>query len=209
MSKLDTLMRIKSLGIVAVVRGKNSKEALEYSKACVEGGVNILEITFTVPNAIDVLKELERELTEDTLLGAGTVLDSTTARLAIMNGAKFIVSPSFDEEVAKLCNLYQVPYMPGCMTPTEITNALKFGVDVIKIFPGSAFGPDYFKAIHGPLPHVNLMPTGGVDAGNVGEWIKNGAFAVGAGSSLVKGTKEEIIEKCKLFIKNIEGARAK
>ncbi|RVU55095.1 bifunctional 2-keto-4-hydroxyglutarate aldolase/2-keto-3-deoxy-6-phosphogluconate aldolase [Anaerosphaera multitolerans] len=208
MSKFETLERIKELGIVAVIRGKDANEALEYSRACVEGGVNVLEITFTVPNAVDVLKELNYNLKDNALLGAGTVLDPITARLAIMNGAKFIVSPSFDEEVAKLCNLYQVPYMPGCMTPTEITNALKFGVDVIKVFPGSAFGPRYFKDIHGPLPNVNLMPTGGVNVENVSEWIKNGAFAVGVGSSLVKGSREEIIEKAEKFIKNIKEARA-
>lgn len=208
MSKLDTLSRIRDLGIVAVIRGKNVEEAIEYSRACIEGGVNILEITFTVPNAVDVLKRLNEEL-DDVLLGAGTVLDSTTARLAIMNGAKFIVSPSFDEEVAKLCNLYQVPYMPGCMTPTEMTNALKFGVDVIKVFPGSAFGPDYIKAVHGPLPYVNLMPTGGVDVDNVAEWIQKGAYAVGAGSSLVKGSREEIIEKAEKFVKRIKEAKDK
>lgn len=208
MSKLDTLSRIRDLGIVAVIRGKNVEEAIEYSRACIEGGVDILEITFTVPNAVDVLKRLNEDL-DDVLLGAGTVLDTTTARLAIMNGAKFIVSPSFDEEVAKLCNLYQVPYMPGCMTPTEMTSALKFGVDVIKVFPGSAFGPDYIKAIHGPLPYVNLMPTGGVDVDNVAEWIQKGAYAVGAGSSLVKGSREEIVEKAEKFVKRIKEAKDK
>lgn len=207
MSKIETLSKIKELGIVAVIRGKDVEEALGFSKACVEGGVDVLEITFTVPRAEEVLKRLQDELPETALIGAGTVLDPVTARIAIMNGAKFIVSPSFDKEVAMLCNLYQVPYMPGCMTPTEITEALKYGVDVIKIFPGSAFGPKYFKAIHGPLPHVNLMPTGGVDADNVAEWIENGAYAVGAGSSLVKGTSEEIIEKAKTFVKNIKEAR--
>ena len=208
MSKLDTLSRIRDLGIVAVIRGKNVEEAIEYSRACIEGGVDILEITFTVPNAVDVLKRLNEDL-DDVLLGAGTVLDTTTARLAIMNGAKFIVSPTFDEEVAKLCNLYQVPYMPGCMTPTEMTTALKFGVDVIKVFPGSAFGPDYIKAIHGPLPYVNLMPTGGVDVDNVAEWIQKGAYAVGAGSSLVKGSREEIVEKAEKFVKRIKEAKDK
>lgn len=207
MSKIDTLKRIKDLGIVAVIRGKDSEEALEFSKACVEGGVNILEITFTVPNAIDVLVKLQSELGDSALLGAGTVLDPVTARLAIMNGAKFIVSPAFDKEVAKLCNLYQIPYMPGCMTPTEMTEAAKYGVDVIKAFPGSAFGPKFIKDVHGPLPQLNIMPTGGVSVDNVADWIKNGAYAVGVGSALVKGSKEEIIEKAKAFLKNIEGAK--
>ena len=206
MNKLEVLKRVHELGIVAVIRGKNKEEALNYAKACVEGGVDILEVTFTVPGAIDVLKELNEEV-KDALLGAGTVLDPVTARLAIMNGANFIVSPSFDKEVAKICNLYGVPYMPGCMTPTEMTEALKYGVDIIKVFPGSAFGPSYFGAIHGPLPHVNLMPTGGVDIDNVGEWIKKGAYAVGVGSKLVKGSKEEIVEKARKFLNNIKEAK--
>lgn len=206
MSKIDTLLKIKEVGIVAVIRGKDKEEALRFSKACVDGGVSVLEITFTVPDAIDVLKNLRDNL-EGALIGAGTVLDVTTARLAIMNGAKFIVSPAFDKEVAMLCNLYQIPYMPGCMTPTEITEALKYGVDVIKVFPGSAFGADYFKAIHGPLPHVNLMPTGGVDVDNVKDWINKGAYAVGVGSSLVKGSSEDIIKKANEFVKNIKEAR--
>ncbi|CEM61096.1 bifunctional 4-hydroxy-2-oxoglutarate aldolase/2-dehydro-3-deoxy-phosphogluconate aldolase [Treponema phagedenis] len=207
MSKAETLLKIKENGIVAVIRGKDKEEALRFSKACIDGGVKILEITFTVPDAIGVLKSLHDKLDTDAVLGAGTVLDATTARFAIMNGARFVVSPAFDKEVAMLCNLYQVPYMPGCMTPTEIVEALKYGADVIKIFPGSAFGPSYFSAIHGPLPQANLMPTGGVSVDNVGEWIKNGAFAVGAGSALVKGSSEEIIERAKAFIKNIKEAR--
>lgn len=207
MNKLQTLNYIHEKGIVAVIRGKDKQEALRFSKACADGGVNILEITFTVPNAIDVMKSLIEELGNSVLIGAGTVLDEVTARLAIMEGAKFIVSPAFDEKVARLCNLYQIPYMPGCMTPTEITRALEFGVDVIKVFPGSAFGPSYFGALKGPLPYVNLMPTGGVDIDNVDEWIKQGAYAVGVGGQLVKGSSEEIIEKAKKFVQKIEEAR--
>lgn len=207
MEKYEVINRVKELGIVAVIRGKDKEEALRFSKACVKGGVDILEITFTVPNAIDVLKSLEEELGDTALLGAGTVLDPITARLAILNGAKFIVSPAFDREVAELCNLYKIPYMPGCITLTEIVEAMKIGCDVIKVFPGSLVGPGYFGAVHGPIPNVNLMPTGGVDVNNVGEWIKKGAFAVGVGSQLVKGSDEEIIAKAQEFLKNIKEAR--
>lgn len=207
MEKYEVLNKVHELGIVAVIRGRDKEEAINFSKACVKGGVNILEITFTVPDALDVMKAIREEIGDKALLGAGTVLDPTTARLAIMNGATFIVSPAFDKEVAKICNLYQVPYMPGCITATEITEALKYGVDLIKIFPGSMVGPSYFGAIHGPLPQAKLMPTGGVDVDNVKDWFSKGAFAVGVGSQLVKGSEEEIVEKCKVFLERIEEAR--
>lgn len=207
MSKLETLNRIKELGIVAVVRGKDAAEAIEFSKGCIDGGVNAIEITFTIPNALEVFSELQKELPDDVILGAGTVLDTTTARLAIMNGAKFIVSPAFDIEVAKLCNRYQVPYMPGCITPTEVLTALESGVDVIKIFPGSLTSSSYIKAIHGPIPYANLMPTGGVDIDNVQEWFKAGVYAVGVGSALVKGTREEIKKKAEEYVRKIKEAR--
>lgn len=207
MEKYEVLNRIHELGIVAVIRGRDKEEALNFSRACVKGGVNILEVTFTVPDALDVMKSIREELGDKALLGAGTVLDTTTARLAIMNGANFIVSPAFDKEVAKLCNLYQVPYMPGCITATEVTEALKYGVDIIKIFPGSMVGPGYFGAIHGPLPQAKLMPTGGVDVDNVKDWFAKGAYAVGVGSQLVKGSEEEIVKKCKVFLERIEEAR--
>lgn len=207
MSKLDTLNRIHELGIVPVVRGKDVEEAIKYCKGLVEGGINVLEVTFTIPNAIDVFRKLQEVLPEDTLIGAGTVVDDITARLAILNGAKFIVSPAFDKDVAILCNKYQVPYMPGCITPTEILEALSYGVDVVKLFPGSLTGPSYIKAIHGPIPYVNIMPTGGVSLENLEEWFEAGVYAVGAGSNLVKGSQEEITEKSKQYIEKIRKVR--
>ena len=207
MLKQETLSKVKELGIVAVVRGKSVEEAIEYSLGCIDGGINIIEITFTIPDALDVFKKLNEELKDKAILGAGTVLDATTARLAIMAGATFIVSPAFDVEVAKLCNLYQIPYMPGCLTITEITTALQYGVDIIKVFPGSAVGPSYIKAVHGPLPHVNLMPTGGVDLNNIGDWFKNGVVAVGAGSNLASGTREEIKKKAQAYLAKIAEVR--
>jgi 2-dehydro-3-deoxyphosphogluconate aldolase/(4S)-4-hydroxy-2-oxoglutarate aldolase len=207
MSKLETLNRIHELGIVPVVRGKDEEEAIEYCKGLVEGGINVLEVTFTIPNALQVFNKLQEVLPEDTLIGAGTVTDEITARLAILNGAKFIVSPAFDKDVAMLCNKYQIPYMPGCVTPTEILEALSYGVDVIKLFPGSLTGPSYIKAIHGPIPYVNIMPTGGVSLDNIEDWFKAGVYAVGAGSNLVKGSQEEITEKSKQYLETIRKVR--
>ncbi len=207
MLKYEVLNRVKELGIVPVIRGNSAEEALGYCRALIEGGIDILEVTFTIPNALDVFKELNAELPDTATLGAGTVMDPTTARLAILNGAKFIVSPGFNPEVAKMCNLYQVPYMPGCMTFTEITTALEYGVDLIKLFPGSLPGPSYVKAIHGPLPTANIMPTGGVSLDNLEDWFRAGVFAVGAGSNLVAGSHEEIVEMSKKYLEKIAEVR--
>lgn len=207
MNKIETLSRIKELGIVPVVRANTADEAIEYCKGLIDGGIKTLEITFTIPNAIEVFQKLQKELPADTLIGAGTVLDPVTARLAIMNGAKFIVSPSFDKEVAKLCNTYNIPYMPGCITPKEMLEAYKYGVDIIKLFPGSLTGPSYVKAIHGPYPHFQIMPTGGVSLENIEEWFKAGVVAVGAGSNLVKGTRKEIKQKSQEYLTKIAEVR--
>lgn len=207
MSKYQVLNRVHELGIVPVIRGNSKDEALGYCKALIDGGIDILEVTFTIPNALDVFKELKDQLPDTATLGAGTVMDATTARLAILNGAKFIVSPGFSEEVAKMCNLYQVPYMPGCMTFTEMTKALEYGVDLIKLFPGSLPGPSYVKAIHGPLPQANIMPTGGVSLDNIADWFAAGVFAVGAGSNLVKGSHDEIVDQSKKYLAKIAECR--
>lgn len=207
MLKYQVLNRVSELGIVPVIRGNSKEEALGYCKALIDGGIDILEVTFTIPNALDVFKELKDQLPDTATLGAGTVMDATTARLAILNGAKFIVSPGFSEEVAKMCNLYQVPYMPGCMTFTEMTKALEYGVDLIKLFPGSLPGPSYVKAIHGPLPQANIMPTGGVSLENIEDWFDAGVYAVGAGSNLVKGNHDEIVEQSKKYLVKIAECR--
>ncbi len=207
MLKYEVLNKVHELGIVPVIRANSIKEALDYCTALIDGGIDILEVTFTIPNALDVFKELKENLPESAILGAGTVMDPTTARLAILNGAKFIVSPGFNKEVAKICNLYQVPYMPGCMSFTEMTSALEYGVDLVKLFPGSLPGPSYVKAIHGPLPQANIMPTGGVSLDNLEEWFKAGVFSVGAGSNLVKGSHDEIVEQSKKYIDKIKEVR--
>ncbi len=209
MKKYEVLKRIEKVGIVAVVRAENSERAKSVALACMNGGIDSIEITFTVPGAQKVIESLTEEFGDSLLVGAGTVLDSITARIAILAGAKYIVSPSFDLETAKLCNRYQVPYMPGCMTLTEMIQAMEAGVDIIKVFPGSAFGPDFIKAIKGPLPHASFMPTGGVSLDNVDKWIKNGCIAVGVGGNLTKGTKEDMTKIAKEFVAKISEARNK
>lgn len=188
MKRLTILDRLTAAGVIAVVRGKTEEEAIKVSDALIEGGVVGIELTFSTPNATEVIKELVKKYAGDerVCIGAGTVLDAITARLAILAGAQYIVSPGFDKEIAKECNLYQIPYLPGCVTITEIMQALKYGADIIKIFPGSAVGPDYIKAIKAPLPHVNVMPTGGVSLDNMADWFASGVVAVGSGGNLTK-----------------------
>lgn len=187
MKRVSILNRLEQAGVIAVVRGKTKEEALQASHAIIKGGMKGIEVTFTAPNAALIIQELSEHYRNDTelIIGAGTVLDVTTARLAIMAGAEYIVSPSFDKKTAELCNLYQIPYLPGCMTITEMQEALKSGVDIIKLFPGSAYGPTIISAFKAPLPHVNIMPTGGVDLANLAEWFKAGVIAVGVGGSLL------------------------
>ncbi|MBS4195127.1 bifunctional 4-hydroxy-2-oxoglutarate aldolase/2-dehydro-3-deoxy-phosphogluconate aldolase [Lederbergia citri] len=191
MNKLHTINKIIDCGIVAVVRADSKEEAIKISEACVKGGISGIEITFTVQGAAEIIEELSifYKKNNNVVIGAGTVLDAVTARIAILAGAKYIVSPSFDIATAKLCNLYQIPYMPGCMTITEMKTALEYGVDIIKLFPGNAFGPDFVKAVKAPLPQANLMPTGGVSMENIDQWIKNGCVAVGVGGNLVAPAK--------------------
>lgn len=208
--KSKILKKITDIGIVAVVRSETIEEGIRISKACVEGGIPAIEVTYTVPGATEVIKALKEQFTSDELvIGAGTVLDAATARIAILAGSEFIVSPAFDEETAKLCNLYQVPYMPGCMTITEITKAMQYGADIVKLFPGSAFGPSFVKAVKAPLPQANIMPTGGVSLENIDEWFKNGVVAVGAGGKLASGSSEDIIATAKAFVEKIKEIRNK
>lgn len=210
LKKSKILKKITDIGIVAVVRSETIEEGIRISKACVEGGIPAIEVTYTVPGATEVIKALKEQFTSDELvIGAGTVLDAATARIAILAGSEFIVSPAFDEETAKLCNLYQVPYMPGCMTITEITKAMQYGADIVKLFPGSAFGPSFVKAVKAPLPQANIMPTGGVSLENIDEWFKNGVVAVGAGGKLASGSSEDIIETAKAFVEKIKEIRNK
>lgn len=214
MDKEKVITKITDVGIVAVVRAENAEQAKRITDACIEGGVAAIEMTFTVPRAHSVIEEIAKTYKpDDIILGAGTVMDSETARIAILSGAQYIVSPYFNLETVKLCNRYRVPCMPGAMTIKEVVEAMEAGADIIKIFPGEAFGPKIIKAIKGPVPYAKMMPTGGVDVSNVGEWIKAGAVAVGAGGALTAGAKTgdyaSITRIGKEFIEKIKEARAK
>lgn len=209
MTKLNVLKKVMDEGIVAIVRAEDSITAIKICDACLKGGINIVEVTFTVPFADQVIKDIIlNNKNEHLLLGAGTVLDSETARIAILAGAKFIVSPSFNAETAKLCHRYQIPYMPGCMTLTEMVNALEHGIDIIKLFPGSAFGPSYVKSVKAPLPQLNIMPTGGVNLDNIAEWFKAGVCSVGVGGDLFLSAKtgdyDTIATKASLYVEAIK-----
>lgn len=213
MKKHEILQKIEAAGVVAVVRAESAEQAIKIAEACLQGGIPSIEVTFTVPGALSVIEGLAKRFSDKELVvGAGTVLDSETARLAILAGAQYLVSPGFDLETAKLANRYQIPYMPGCLTITEMIHAMEAGVDIVKLFPGSAFGPSYVKAVKGPLPQINLMPTGGVSLDNVGEWISAGVVAVGVGSELTgpakKGDYAKVTDLSKMFIEAVKKARS-
>ena len=203
-TKEQVLLSIKDSGMVAVVRGETSDKAMEIVEKCIEGGLKALELTFTVPYAHRVIEDISRKYGDSIILGAGTVLDSETARIALLSGAEFIVSPHFNPEVTRLCNRYRKASMAGILTITEAVEAMEAGVDILKLFPGDLFGPAFIKDIRGPLPYAQIMPTGGVSAENAGDWIRAGAVAVGAGSSLMKG---DVKANAALFMENIRRAR--
>ncbi|MEO3946653.1 bifunctional 2-keto-4-hydroxyglutarate aldolase/2-keto-3-deoxy-6-phosphogluconate aldolase [Gorillibacterium sp. CAU 1737] len=211
MKKLKVLKSLAECGVVAVIRADHPDEACRMSAACIEGGLTSIEVTFTTPRAEEVIRRLVAEYGERALIGAGTVLDPVTARVAMLAGAEFIVSPSFDEETARICNLYGISYMPGVLTLGEIKEALKAGVDILKLFPGSAFGPDFVKAVKGPMPHVNIMPTGGVDLANMEQWLAAGCVAVGIGGNLTapakKGRYEEIASLASQYVSRFKELR--
>lgn len=170
--------------MVGIVRAATPDAALRTAEACIAGGITALEVAFTTPGTLDVISTLRARHGPEVLLGAGTVLDPETARLAILAGAQFIISPGVNVDTIRTCQRYQVLAMPGVMTPTEIVTALEAGADIIKIFPAEIFGPAYIKALRAPLPQAPLMPTGGVSVDNLADWFANGALAVGIGSSL-------------------------
>jgi len=213
MDKLDVIKKMKEEGIVAVVRAESKEKGEKLIDAIVNGGIKFIEITMTVPGAVDIIKELsEKYKGTDVVIGAGTVLDSETARMVILAGAQFVVSPCFDEDMVKLCNRYRVAVMPGVMTVKEAVAGLEMGVDILKVFPGNAFGPSIISAFRGPLPQAQFMPTGGVDIDNIEQWIKAGAVAVGTGGSLTAGAKKgdyELVTKtAKEFVDAVKKARA-
>lgn len=186
MSKEDNLKQVLDCGIVAVVRSPDSNVLVDVVKALADGGVTVAEITMTVPNALDVLRQVRQALGNRVLLGAGTILDPETCRAAILAGAEYIVSPTLNLEVIRLCQRYDKLVMPGAFTPTEILSAWEAGADIVKVFPADCVGPAFFKAMKGPLPQVRLMPTGGVDLTTAEGFIKAGACCLGVGGQLVE-----------------------
>jgi 2-dehydro-3-deoxyphosphogluconate aldolase / (4S)-4-hydroxy-2-oxoglutarate aldolase len=202
--KVKTISRMMEDKLVAVVRGDSREEAEMIAEGSYKGGIKIMEITYTVPGASSLIEKMSAEKDKDWLIGAGTVLDAITARIAILSGAEFIVSPSFDKEVAFLCNRYQVPYIPGCFTAKEIVEAMEHGVDIVKLFPGNSISPSTIQAFNGPLPQANLMPSGGVNEGNVEEWLQKGAAAVSIGSSLYKSSEEEVAASAGEIVRKVQ-----
>jgi len=210
-----TVKRIEQLGIVAVIRLRDPAKLRAVVDAIVAGGVQALEVTMTVPGAVELIRGLAPTLPEGFLLGAGTVIDAPTAHAVIDAGAQFVISPVFRRAVIDACHARGVPAAPGCFTPTEILEAHDAGADIVKVFPATTLGPQYIKDVRAPLPQVRLMPTGGVTPENAGDWIRAGAVAVAAGSSLLdsaaieSGRFEVITANARRFVDNVSAARAK
>lgn len=211
MDKLQVIETVKKIGVVAVIRGNTPDEAVQISEACIAGGVTAIEVAFTTPRAHEAILTLSEKYKDNAqvVIGAGTVLDAETARMAILNGAAFVVFPAFDEATIKLCNRYRVACMPGTTTIQGVIQALELGADIVKVFPGEVVGSKFIKAVKGPLPQAQMMPTGGVSIDNVAEWFKAGAVAVGAGGALTGGGKSltEITEIAKKFVVAVAEAR--
>ena len=186
MSKETQLRQILDCGIVAVVRSPDSQQLVEVVRALADGGVTVVEITMTVPDALGVLRQVRQSLGERVLLGGGTILDSETARAALLAGAEYLVAPTLNLDVIRLCQRYSKLVMPGAFTPTEILTAWEAGADIIKVFPAEVVGPAFFKAMRGPLPQVRLMPTGGVDLNTAADFLRAGACCLGLGGQLVE-----------------------
>ncbi|MBS4957717.1 MAG: bifunctional 4-hydroxy-2-oxoglutarate aldolase/2-dehydro-3-deoxy-phosphogluconate aldolase [Clostridium celatum] len=199
------LSELKANGIVAVVRGKSHEEARGYMEACLRGGIKSLELTYTIPDVCELIKEYSSHT--EALIGVGSVLNAKMASDAIEAGAKYVVSPGYSDEVNKVCKEMNVLYLPGCMTVSEIMKAMDAGNKMIKLFPGDVFGAKYVKAIKAPIPNIEIMPTGGVSVDNIEEWFANGVSCVGVGSSLIKGSLEDIENTAKAFMKKMDKIR--
>ena len=215
LDRQETVKRIEQLGIVAVIRLRDPGKLRAVVDAIVAGGVQALEVTMTVPGAVDLIRGLAPTLPEGFLLGAGTVIDAATAHAVIDAGAQFVISPVFRRAVIEACHERGVPAAPGCFTPTEILEAHDAGADIVKVFPATTLGPQYIRDVRAPLPQVRLMPTGGVTPDNAGDWIRAGAVAVAAGSSLLdakaieNGRFEVITANARRFVDNVSAARTK
>jgi 2-dehydro-3-deoxyphosphogluconate aldolase/(4S)-4-hydroxy-2-oxoglutarate aldolase len=215
MDRKALLERMLASGIVGVVRTPSPETAQRAVQAVVAGGMDVVEVTFTVPNAVDVLREVARSIGSDVLLGAGTVTDAEKAKAAIDAGARFIVAPNMDPDTVTTAVALGAVAIPGALTPTEVVNAMRAGADVVKVFPISVFGPSYLKALRGPLPDVLLMPTGGIEVENLYDYFAAGAAIVGVGGTLVQpklvaaGEYATITERAKRFVEGVRDARAR
>ena len=214
MTRAEVTQRIEALGIVAVIRLQDPSRLRAVVDAIAAGGVRALEVTMTVPRAVEMIAEIAPTLPRGFLFGAGTVLDKATVNKVINAGAQFIVSPVFRKELIMAAHVRDVAAMPGCMTPTEILDAWDAGADIVKVFPATTFGPGYLKDLRAPLPQVKLMPTGGVTLENAGEWIRAGAVAVGVGSALLdsaaiaEGRYKVLEDNARRIVASVAAARA-
>jgi 2-dehydro-3-deoxyphosphogluconate aldolase / (4S)-4-hydroxy-2-oxoglutarate aldolase len=212
--RCEVTAQVEAMGVVAVIRLKDPAKLRATVDAMSEGGVRALEVTMTVPRAVEMIRELAPSLPEGFLLGAGTVTDAETARQVIDAGASFVVSPIFRPDVIAVCHEHDVPAMPGCFSPTEIFTAHQCGADVVKIFPATALGPQFIRDVRAPLPQIKVMPTGGVTLDNAGDWIRAGAVAVGVGSALVDakaieaGRFDVITANARRVVASVAAARA-
>jgi len=206
--------QIEDVGVVAVIRLRDPARLRAVVDALTEGGVRVLEVTMTVPGAVDLIRQLARALPEGFLLGAGTVTDAATVHAVADAGATFVVAPVFRPDVIAACHEREVPAIPGCFSPTEILDAHEAGADIVKVFPATMLGPQFIKDVRAPLPQLKLMPTGGVTVENAGDWIRAGAVAIGIGSALVdakaveRGQFEVIAANARQVIANVRTARS-
>ncbi|MCS4486566.1 bifunctional 2-keto-4-hydroxyglutarate aldolase/2-keto-3-deoxy-6-phosphogluconate aldolase [Staphylococcus americanisciuri] len=212
MKKWQTLQKLHDNYLVAVVRGESKEHAIAAVHQIIDGGIYNIEVTFTTPQAEAVISTLIEQVNDaNVVIGAGTVMDAITARIAILNGAAYVVSPHFDQQIAEVCNMYSTPYLPGCGSVTEIVQAMTAGVDVVKLFPGDLLGSNFIKNVHAPIPQVEMMPSGGVSIDNLAEWVAKGAYAVGVGSALLKGatdgTDAIIKSNTQAFVQKLEEIR--
>ena len=215
MNKADIIQRIRDIGVIPVVRASSADEAIKVVDAIKAGGVSILEITMTVPGAVQVIEQLVQRFGDETVVGAGTVLDPEVANACISVGAKFIVSPALNLETIKYCRDHDVPVMPGALTPTEVVTAWNAGADFVKVFPcGAVGGASYIKSLKAPLPQIELVPTGGVSLKTAASFIEAGAAAIGVGADLVNikalraGDAETITEAARAYVRAVQSARA-
>ncbi len=216
MKKFEILRSIEDTGIIAVIRGMSPERVLKIVDALIDGGITVLEITMNSPGVLSVIEDVRKRLQGVSfIIGAGTVLDPESARAAMLSGAEFIVGPNLNKDVIKMCNRYDIPVIPGAMTPTEILRAIEYGADLVKVFPANVLGPAYIKSILPPVRYARLVPTGGISLSNVGAYIKAGAYAVGAGGGLLDKSLVEredykgLTEKAKAMREEIDKARSK